>query len=97
MAFRWMSGRASRIMGRSERLPANSNSRAYLEGMAYGFSEAANRLKMFSEMPQADVTRKLATNGPNPLSDIIGKWPGTETDEEIDAALKALDPGEASP
>lgn len=30
-------------------------------------------------------------NGKNPLPEIVGKWPGDETDEEFEQMIKELD------
>lgn len=62
-----------------------------------GFSESSERLKaMFSKKPhkmtaQQQIALQLRQGKkPNPIADIIGKWPGNETDEEFEQMLKAL-------
>jgi hypothetical protein len=62
-----------------------------------GFSKADERiLKMFSKKPhkmpiQQQIAFQLREGKkPNPINDIIGKWPGDETDEQFEEMLKAL-------
>ena len=61
------------------------------------FSEADERLmKMFSKKPhKMSMQQQIALQiregkKPNPIDDIMGKWPGNETDEEFEQMLKAL-------
>ncbi len=62
------------------------------------FNEADERLmKMFSKKPhKMSIQQQIALQlregkKPNPIDDIIGKWPGNETDEEFEQMLKDLD------
>jgi hypothetical protein len=62
-----------------------------------GFAESNDRLKMmFSKKPhkmtaQQQIAMQLRQGKKaNPVDEIIGKWPGEETDEEFEQMLKAL-------
>ena len=44
-----------------------------------------------SETVEMQLERQIREKGSNPLAEIIGKWPGDETDEEFEQMLKALD------
>ncbi|WP_421948681.1 hypothetical protein [Phaeodactylibacter xiamenensis] len=50
----------------------------------------------FSKRPKSEtvdmqIARQIREKGSNPLADIVGKWPGEETDEEFEELLKTLD------
>lgn len=52
--------------------------------------------RYFSRKPKSETVmeqleRQIREKGSNPLAEIIGKWPGDETDEEFEQILKALD------
>jgi len=69
---------------------------SYVQMEAFGEADE-NMRKMFSKKPhkmsmQQQIALQLREGKkPNPLPDIIGKWPGDETDEEFEQMLKALD------
>lgn len=44
-----------------------------------------------SETVEMQLERQIREKGSNPLAEIIGRWPGDETDEEFEQMLKALD------
>lgn len=44
-----------------------------------------------SETVEMQLERQIRKKGSNPLAEIIGRWPGDETDEEFEQMLKALD------
>lgn len=44
-----------------------------------------------SETVEMQLQRQIREKGSNPLAEIIGKWPGDETDEEFEQMLKDLD------
>lgn len=49
----------------------------------------------FSKRPKSEtvdlqIARQIREKGSNPLANIMGKWPGDETDEEFEQLLKAL-------
>ena len=52
--------------------------------------------KYFSKKPKSETVaqqleRQIRDKGGNQLSEIVGKWPGDETDEEFEQMLKELD------
>lgn len=44
-----------------------------------------------SETVEMQLERQIREKGSNPLAEIIGRWPGDETDKEFEQMLKALD------
>ena len=62
-----------------------------------GFGNAGLATRMLSRKPdkmnmQQQIALQLREGKKrNPLDDIIGKWPGEETDEEFEKMLKDLD------
>lgn len=77
---------ARRILRRLEALrrtrpPFLSRAEGYL------LDECLCAVREEAARPLAEVAREAATDGPNPLAEMIGKWPGDETDGEIAEAL----------
>jgi hypothetical protein len=87
------SGQQVAIIGMAHFKPSGQLSYVKMEK----FAEADERLmKMFSKKPhkmtmQQQIALQIREGKkPNPIDDIIGKWPGDETDEEFEQMLKAL-------
>lgn len=67
---------------------------AYLE--AEKLTIASDTEKVFNRLPENITThralaKELATKKANPIPDIVGTWPGDETDVEFEQMLKSLD------
>jgi hypothetical protein len=70
--------------------------RAYLAGIAYGRAHPVppDRPLSPAEWGEQVFARPDAKAG---LASIIGKWPGDETDAEIEAALRGVDAADRPP
>lgn len=90
LAFLWMAGQAHRWQKQSDAQPPGER-RDRLADVARAYANSAEKLKMYDAMPVAEIVRLLSVaDGPNRLAEIVGKWPGEETDEQIREALEAL-------
>ena len=50
-----------------------------------------NYIQAKSETVEQQLKRQIREKGGNQLAEIMGKWPGDETEEEFDQMLKDLE------
>ena len=89
-----LQGLQAAAIRRSEKGAPHSPQRIAADAQSAAFGQAFYLVQEVLEEPIAELAREAAAEPGGGLAAIVGQWPGDETDEEIEQALKDLDGGQ---